>query len=84
MCFLKKAINAEGEEKCSAALGFKKNSVLDCQAEVDVNADSSVQLIHGRIAGGGQPEPLKAWGGQMEYQVGESYPSLTHLNTIIP
>lgn len=53
MCFLKKAINAEGEEKCSAALGFKKTSVLDCQAEVDVNADSSVQLIHGRIAGGG-------------------------------
>ena len=52
-----------------AALGFKKTSVHDCQAEVEVNAAPSIQLTQGHIAGGGQPEPLNAWGGQMEYEI---------------
>jgi len=54
-----------------AALGIKKTSVHDCQAEVEVKADPSVALTYGRISGAGQPEPLKAWGGQMEYEVSE-------------
>ena len=52
-----------------AALGTKKTSVHDCHAEMDIQADPAIRLVRGAISGSGIPEPLKAWGGQMEYEV---------------
>ena len=52
-----------------AALGTKLTTLHDCHASVEVDADASVQLVRGAISGSGQPDTLKAWGGQMDYRL---------------
>lgn len=50
-----------------AAFGIKLTELKNCYASGNVTINNVVSLTQGGISGSGQPEPLNAWGGTMDY-----------------